>query len=253
MRIISVVSGKGGVGKTTTAINLAVYLNSIGQNVLLVDANTSTPDVGLSLGAPVVPISLQHVLLGKNQPEDAVYTHRSGTKVMPSSLSLSADIKNLSKVTGKLKNNFDFIIIDSAAGLGEDVIASIKAADECLIVTNAELPAITGAMKTIKLAEKMNKKILGILVTRRTKNSISLKNINSMLEHPVIGIIPEDSRVKDALAERDTLLNFPRSNASKGYKKLAMKIADAEEDNEKNIFAKAFDAVKNFKVSIKFG
>ena len=177
MRIISVVSGKGGVGKTTTAINLAAYLNSIGQNVLLIDANANTPDVGLSLGAPVVPVSLQHVLSGKNNAEDAVYTHRSGTKVMPSSLSLSAEIKNLSKVTGKLRNNFDFIIIDSAAGLGDDVIASIKAADECLIVTNAELPAITGAMKTIKLAEKMNKKILGVLVTRRANNSISLKNI----------------------------------------------------------------------------
>jgi len=253
MRIISIVSGKGGVGKTTTSINLAAFLNSFGQNVLLIDANANTPDVGLSLGAPTVPVSLQNVLLGKNEPEDAIYTHSSGTKVMPSSLSLSADIKGLSKVTGKLKN-FDFVIIDSAAGLGEDVMSSLKASDECLIVTNAELPAIAGALKTIKTAEKMNKKVLGILVTRQSKdNAISLKNIRAMLDYPIIGLIPEDKKVKEALAERDTLLEFSKSKAAKGYKKLALKLANCEDAEEKNIFKRVVDTLNDFKLVVKFG
>jgi septum site-determining protein MinD len=252
MRTISIVSGKGGVGKTTTAINLAAYLNALGQNVLLIDANINTPDVGLSLSAPVVPISLQHVLSGKNNPEEAIYVHKSGTKIMPSSLSLAADIKNLEKVTKKLKENFDFIIIDSAAGLGEDVLASIKAADECLIVTNPELPAITGAMKTIKLAEKMKKQILGILITRKTKN-FSLKSVKAMLDYPVIGIIPEDNKVREALDEKETLLSHPRSNAAKGYEKMALKLLYAEDLEEKGFFEKIADKIKNFKVTVKFG
>jgi cell division ATPase MinD len=254
MRTIAIVSGKGGVGKTTTSINLAAFLNNIGQNVLLIDANTNTPDIGLSLGAPVVPISLQHVLSGKNVAEEAIYTHHSGTKVMPSSLSLNADIKGLSKVTGKLKGNFDFILVDSAAGLGDDVFASLKACDECMIVTNPELPAITGALKTIKFAEKLDKKVIGILVTRKTKsNQLSLKNIRSMLDYPIIGVIPEDIKVKDAQMEKETLLKYPKSKAAKGYKQLALKLADENYVEEKSIFTKFADKFKNFKISVNFG
>jgi septum site-determining protein MinD len=250
MRVISIISGKGGVGKTTTSINLAAYLNSLGLNVLLIDANISTPDVGLSLGAPVVPVTLQNVLSGKNNPEEAIYSHHSGTKVMLSSLSTSADIKNLEKVTKKL-TGFDFIIIDSAAGLGEDVISAIKASDECLIVTNPELTAVTGALKAIKTAEKLKKSILGILVTRKTNSQFSLKNIKTMLDYPLIGIIPEDDRVKEAQLENDTLVNFPRSKASKGYRKLALKLANYRDD-EKGIFGKIADALKNIKFTVRF-
>ena len=57
-KIIAIVSGKGGVGKTTSAINLGVALNKFGKNVVVVDANLTTPNIGLHLGAPIVPISL---------------------------------------------------------------------------------------------------------------------------------------------------------------------------------------------------
>ena len=251
MRVISIISGKGGVGKTTTSINLAAYLNFLGLNVLLIDANINTPDVGLSLGAPVVPVTLQNVLSGTKNPEEAVYSHHSGTKVILSSLSTSADIKNLEKVTKSLKSNFDFIIIDSAAGLGEDVISAIKASDECLIVTNPELTAVTGALKTIKTAEKLKKSILGVLVTRKTNSQFSLKNIKTMLDYPIIGIIPEDDKVKEAQLEKETLVNFPRSKASKGYRKLALKLANYSDD-EKGIFGKIADALKNIKFTVKF-
>jgi MinD-like ATPase involved in chromosome partitioning or flagellar assembly len=250
MKTIAVVSGKGGVGKTTSAINLSAYLNHLGYNVLLVDANINTPDVGLSLGAPVVPISLQHVLSGKNNAEDAIYTHHSGTKVMPSSLSISSDIKNLGKVLGKIKN-FDFVIIDSAAGLGEDVISVIKASDECIVVTNPELPALTGALKTIRAAEQLKKPISGILVTRKSKNQLSLKNVRAMLGYPILGIIPEDDKVKEAQLDKETLVNFPRSNASKGYKKLALKITGVRLD-EKNFLGKIVDGLKNIRFSVDF-
>jgi septum site-determining protein MinD len=85
-RLIAVISGKGGVGKTTTAINLGTALNKFGKDVIIVDANLTTPNVGLHLGAPIVPVNLNHVLLGKAKVADAVYEHESGTKIVPSSL-----------------------------------------------------------------------------------------------------------------------------------------------------------------------
>jgi septum site-determining protein MinD len=248
MRTIAIVSGKGGVGKTTTAINLSAYLNDFGQNVLVIDANINTPDIGLSLGAPIVPIALQHVLSGKNKAEEAIYVHHTGTKIMPSSLAVNGEIKKLGKITNSLKN-FDFIIIDSAAGLGEDAISSIKSADECIIVTNPELPALTGALKTIKAIEKINKKILGVLVTRKTKGQLSLKNVEDMLEYPIIGIIPEDNKVKISQKEKETLLDYS-GKASNGYKKLALRLLDAEEEDT---IYKIKEFIKNFKISINFG
>ena len=64
-KLITITSGKGGVGKTTTAINLGAALNAFGKDVVVLDANLTTPNVGLHLGAPLVPVSLNHVLSGK--------------------------------------------------------------------------------------------------------------------------------------------------------------------------------------------
>ena len=93
-RLIVITSGKGGVGKTTTAINLGAAINHFGGNVLVIDGNLSTPNIGIHLNSPEVPINLNHVLLRKAEPYEAVYEHESGMKIMPSSLS----VKELRKI-----------------------------------------------------------------------------------------------------------------------------------------------------------
>ena len=153
-KIIVITSGKGGVGKTTTAINLGAAMNYFGKNVLIVDANLSTPNIGVHLGSPEVPINLNHILQDKADVFEAVYEHESGIKIIPSSLS----IKELSKIKPEklksYKKDFkkvsDIVIMDSSAGLGDESINAIKTADEIILVTNPEIPAITDALKTIK-------------------------------------------------------------------------------------------------------
>src|SRR3990167_6287456 len=99
-KLLTIISGKGGVGKTTTAINLGAALNSFGKEVIVLDANLTTPNVGLHLGAPIVPVNLNHVLNGKANIADAIYEHESGMKIVPSSLS----VRELRKLNhGKLK------------------------------------------------------------------------------------------------------------------------------------------------------
>ncbi len=246
-KLITITSGKGGVGKTTTAINLGAALNSLGKDVVILDANLTTPNVGLHLGAPIVPINLNHVLCGKAPVVEAIYEHESGTKVIPSSLSVR-DLGNinhskLKDVGKKLKRIADFVIYDSAAGLGDEAVAAIEPSDELIIVTNPEIPAVTDALKTAKLIEQMGKKVRGVIVTRvkGSKYEMPIENVEEMLELPVIGIIPEDANVQEALVLKDALVHtHPNSKAAKAYKKIAASIAGVKY-KEKGFFGRIFD------------
>ena len=136
------------------------------------------------------------------------------------------------------------VILDGAAGLGRETLATVKAADELLVVTNPEMPALTDALKTIQLAHKMKKPILGILLTRNREDGmdIPIKEVEKMLEYPVIGVIPEDSTIRQSLfVKNPVIFSHPKSAAAKSYQKLAAKIAGEkykEEKENKNLFDK---------------
>ena len=230
-RIIVINSGKGGVGKTTTAINLGASLNKLSKEVVIVDANLNTPNIGLQLGAPIVPITLNHVLKGKAEVEDAIYEHHSGMKIVPSSLSVKEltkfNVKKLPEITQALGKLCDYVIVDSAAGFGEEVMATLETADEIIIVTNPEMPAVTDALKAVKVAREMGKEINGVIVTRHVnaKYEMPLSSIKSMLESQIIGVIPEDKAVKEALNLRDAVCHtHPRSRVSRKYLEIARKV-----------------------------
>tara|TARA_Y100000310_G_C20563306_1_gene754180 strand:+ start:187 stop:963 length:777 start_codon:yes stop_codon:yes gene_type:complete len=240
-KVIVVTSGKGGVGKTTTAINLGAAINHFGKEVLIVDANLSTPNIGIHLNSPEVPVNLNHVLLEKADASEATYEHESGIKIMPSSLS----IKELKRIVPENLKNFkkdfsdlaEYVIIDSAAGLGTEASSAIKLADELIIVTNPEMPAITDALKTIKLAEQMKKMVRGVIMTRVRKDSLEMhpETVKEMLEVPVLGMIPEDLCVKESLNLKDAVVHTdPRSKPSRAYKEIAADIIDVEYDSSKD-------------------
>jgi septum site-determining protein MinD len=231
-KLITITSGKGGVGKTTTAINLGAALNSFGKDVIVVDANLTTPNVGLHLGAPMVPISLNHVLLGKASIADAIYEHDSGTKIIPSSLSVKElrrlNHGKLKDVGKKLRKAADYIIYDSAAGLGEEALCAMEAADELIIVTNPEITAVTDALKTSKVIEELGKDIRGVIVTRvkDTKMEMPISNVKEMLELPILGVVPEDKYMPVAMCKRDAIVHtHPKSKSARAYKAIAAKIA----------------------------
>lgn len=240
-KIIVITSGKGGVGKTTTTINLGAAIHYFGRDVLIIDGNLTTPNVGIHLNSPEVPINLNHVLSGKADAFEAVYMHESGIKIMPSSLS----VKELHKIKPSKMKDYkeefkklsDYIIVDSSAGLGEEALSVLHIADELIIVTNPEMPAITDALKTIKIAEQMKKTIKGVIVTRVRKNRIEMQpeTVKDLLEVPVLGMIPEDSHVQKALNLRDAVINtYPKSNAARAYKEIAARLLDIEYDSDKD-------------------
>ncbi|MDD5331617.1 MAG: cell division ATPase MinD [Candidatus Nanoarchaeia archaeon] len=247
-RFIGIISGKGGVGKTTTSINLGAALTYLGKNTVVVDANLTTPNIGVHLGSPVVPINLNHVLQGKNSIHEAIYEHPAGTKIIPASISLQ-DLKRTNpdyfKKHIRTLTNHDVVLVDCAAGLGREAIIAIDTVDELIIVTNPELPAITDALKTIKLAEEMGKKILGVVLTKTKDNNldVSIENVQTILEKPVISVIPESKSVREALTLKDAVvLTHPKSTAAVNYKKLASNLVgrNYEEEVSPGFFTRVF-------------
>lgn len=240
-KVIVITSGKGGVGKTTTAINLGAAINYFGGDVLIIDGNLSTPNIGIHLNSPEVPINLNHVLSKKADVFEAVYEHESGVKIMPSSLA----IKEFEKIKPEKMKNFkkdfekvsDYVIVDSAAGLGDEAISALELADELIIVTNPEVPAITDALKAIKVAEQMKKPVLGIIVTKVRKDEIEMhpESVKEMLEENILGMVPEDMSVKRSLNLKDAVVHtHPKSNAARAYKEIAAKLLEVEYDSNKD-------------------
>lgn len=246
-KVYVILSGKGGVGKTTSAINIGSSINSLGKEVVVVDANLTTPNIGLHLGSPIVPITINDVLNNKAKPEEAIYEHESGTKIMPASLSISEikkiNYNRLPDVTKRLRKISDHVILDSSAGLGEESRAAIKAADEVIIVTNPEMSAVTDALKAIKVAESMKKEVIGVIITRHTGNRLDMEidTIKDMLEVPIIGIVPEDMAIKESQhAKNAVIYTHPKSKSSKAYHKTSKRILGPEYFKEQSEESQGF-------------
>jgi len=240
-KVIVIASGKGGVGKTTTAINLGAAMKHFNHDVLIIDANMSTPNIGIHLNSPEVPINLNHILQKKAHPYEAVYVHESGIKIIPSSLSVKElgklKMEKLKDFKKEFQNLADIVILDCSAGLGKEAMSAMEAADEIILVSNPEMPAITDALKTIKVAEAMNKPILGIIITRVRKNKYELSPeiVKEMLEIPILGMIPEDILVQDALRKKNPLVCVhPKSKSARAYKEIAAKILEEEYDSDQD-------------------
>jgi septum site-determining protein MinD len=234
-RLIVVTSGKGGVGKTTLTSNLAAALSDLGENVIAMDANLTTPNLGLQLGMHLVPRTLHDVLKGETRLTDAIYPHPYGFKIIPASLGLNdlkdVDAGRLPEVSFRLLGKADYVIMDCAAGLGREAISALSASDEAILVTNPDLPSVTDALKILKLAQESNINVLGAVVNRITGNEheLSLKEINGLLGVPIIAEIPEDENVANSIAEKKPLIEYsPNSPAAVEIKKLAAKLSGKE-------------------------
>ncbi len=249
-KVYVITSGKGGTGKTTTAVNLGAALNRFNEDVIVVDANITTPNIGLHFGAPIVPVSLNHVLKGDVDLEEAIYEHDSGVKILPCSLSIKnlkdSKVESLKKITEKLKKITEHVILDSAAGLSDEVRYAIDSSDEVIIVTNPNTLSVTDSLKAIRLAEELGKSVKGIILTRvkNKKTEMSISDIQEMLEVPILGIVPEDSSIDEALLKKNAVIHTkPKSKASKAYQDITAKIL-GKQKKQKSFFSRFLSSLR---------
>lgn len=243
-RVIGVISGKGGVGKTTTAVNLAASLSyDFGKDVVVVDTNVNSSNLSLHVGAHFHPLTINDVLRGEAKIDETLVHHPSGMKVVPASLSvddLFTEVKKLPDVVNELKAKHELVILDTAPSVSQETVQALRACDAVIVVTTPNLPSVTDALKTIKLAEKLGVQILGVVLNMNKKKApLTISDVEYMTNHKVLSIIPYDDNVDVSVMKKVPIVHFkPKSKVSQGFKTTAAKILGVDYKPEKNLIEK---------------
>jgi septum site-determining protein MinD len=257
VRVIAVASGKGGTGKTTLTANLGICLSKVGKKVLLIDADVAMANLSLILGMQSSPITLHDVLLGEAQVHDAIYDGPQGIHFIPSGLSLDnykrVDSERLSGIVSEVADNYDFILLDAAAGIEKNVLSALSSAQETLLVTMPTSPAIADALKTKLVAQRLGSKVMGVVINfvMGEKGEISKQEAAGILELPVIGVVPYDPEVRKSFMQQKVApvsMRKINSNAAKEFQKIAsrltgIKVEESKED-KRGFFSKLFGKFK---------
>jgi len=231
-RVISVVSGKGGVGKTTMTSNIGVALSKHGKDVVIIDGNFSGANIAQHFGMGFQDVSLNDVLEGDAYITQAVAKHPEGVSVLPASiLDFNSQAENLKHSLIDFLGDKDFILIDAAAGVGDEVEAAVEASDEVLLVSKPELPALTNALGAKKLAEQMERDIIGLVLNevREEDHEVEHEDVMELVGEEVIGKVPDHRHVREAIALRNPVVSYkPDSRASHAIEDVAYQIRGEE-------------------------
>jgi len=248
---IAVASGKGGTGKTTISANLAVALAKFGKDVIVLDADIALANLELVLGIEGKGKTLNDVLAGNASIEEAIYEGPAGVKVVPAGISLDAFRKvrpeKLEEILRKLHEMAEIIIIDCPAGIGKEALTAIFAAENLILVVNPEISSIADALKIIAIAKRLDTRVLGAIINRTMKEDSELSStaIATILEIPILGVVPEDPNVRKCAAFGEPIvIKYPDSPAAQAIMEIAAKLIGKkyipEKKEEKESFIKKF-------------
>lgn len=206
-RIIVITSGKGGVGKTTCTANLGMALAQRGRKVAVIDADFGLRNLDLLLGLENrIVYTAVEVLAGECRLEQALVRDKRQSRLvlLPAAQNRTKDAvrpEQMAQLIQQLSGSFDYIIIDSPAGIEMGFQNAIAAAKEAIIVTTPEIAAVRDADRVIGLLEARNIKRIQLIVNRirpamvQANDMMSMQDVQEILAIPLLGIIPDDERV----------------------------------------------------------
>lgn len=236
---IAVTSGKGGVGKSLIALNLAVAMSQRGKSVCLIDANLGLGNLDLLCGLNGY-WNLSHVISGSRRIEQILLEGPNGIHLLPGANGLhelencNEEIQNeIVSQLKKLEEQYDVIVIDTGSGIHRSVRQFALSADEILIMTTSELTSIADAYSTIKTLASSNAASLKVVINRSSeevayKIKKSLRQTTNVFLHTQTSFsdaIPEDPTVIQSVAAREPfLIREPNCPAALAVKELAKEL-----------------------------
>jgi septum site-determining protein MinD len=233
-KVIVVMSPKGGVGKTTTAVNIATAISNLNKKTLLIDANLETPHVAVYYGFVGFKYSLEDVLNERARIEEAIYTgDNPNFHLLPSRIAKSRNdqsahkLININLYINKLRDKYDFILIDSKPSYDIEFIKLIKEANG-LIISNPDITSIIEAKKLKQELKDNGISILGLVinkVNRKVNEQMKKEEIENLTGINNIWEIREDNKVYNALKLGIPLvLSSPKSFAARDINNIAKQI-----------------------------
>ncbi len=238
---ISVTSGKGGVGKSNFALNTSIVLASLGQKVLLIDADTNLANLDILLGLNP-PYYLSDVITGDRTMKEIITKGPGGIDILPGSsgviemLELDDEVqRQLIESFNELEEQYDILIIDTGAGLTPHIISYATSADEVIVITTPEPTSTTDAYAMIKVISHHSPAMrINLLVNmaRSSEDAMDVYDrlnlvVQNFLSIPIdfLGFLPVDPNVGSAVAHQSPfVLEFPKCSASSAIRMTTRKL-----------------------------
>jgi septum site-determining protein MinD len=237
---ITVTSGKGGVGKSTTVASLGLGLAQLGYKVCLVDTDIGLRKLDLMLGLENrIVYDLVDVIEGVSKLRQSLVRHKEypDLALLPAAQTRYKEEVSPSQVKAvvdELRNEFDYILIDSPAGIEGGFRNAIAPADRAILVVNPEIPSVRDSDRVIGLLESANIKQIDLIVNRvqpgmvRDGDMLSVERVQSHLAINLLGVVPEDKRIIRSSNTGEPVILDSKSMAGKAYANIARRITGEE-------------------------
>ena len=234
--VIVITSGKGGVGKTTTTANLGAALALKGKKVVLVDTDIGLRNLDVVMGLEnrilydIVDVVEEKCKLRQALIKDKRFTDLFLLPAAQTRDKSAVNEKQMRDLTAKLREEFDFILIDCPAGIEQGFKNAIAGADRALVVTNAEISSIRDADRIIGLLEASEIKNPELIINRlrpemvRKGEMMDVEDILDLLSIDLIGVVPEDENIITQTNKGEPVVSNKKAPSGKAYREIAKRI-----------------------------
>ncbi len=240
-KAIVITSGKGGVGKTTTTANLGTGLAALGQKVCLVDTDIGLRNLDVVMGLENrIVYDLLHVVEGQCRLRQALIKDKQfGDRLvlLPAPQTREKDAvkpDQMKALMEELREEYDFILLDSPAGIEHGFKNAVAGADAAIVVTTPEIAAVRDADRIIGLLEASELYDPRLIINRvrpgmvRRGDMMSISDIDDILAIDILGVVPDDQDIIVSTNKGEPIVTDPRSRAGQAYRNIARRILGEE-------------------------